>query len=494
MEIERASGLLLHPTSLPGPYGSGEFGPEARQFVNFLAGAGQHYWQVLPLGPTGYGDSPYQSFSAFAGNPLLISTDALAQDGLLDECDLAGMPAFPCDRADFGVVIPWKQQLLRRAYARFTAADGWSRLGGWHAPWLDDYALFMALKDAHDGATWNRWDQALVARDPAALARVRADLAEDIGYYRFCQFCFFQQWSALKQEAHTRGVRVLGDLPIFVAYDSADVWAHQHLFFLDAAGQPTVVAGVPPDYFSATGQLWGNPLYRWPVMARDHYRWWIERLRMALTLYDYVRIDHFRGFEAYWEIPAGEPTAIHGQWVPGPGADFFAALRDQLGDEFGGLPIIAEDLGLITPAVRALRDQFQLPGMKVLQFAPSGPDNEYLPHNYTPNCLVYTGTHDNDTTRGWWGAASRAERAFVQQYLGHRVSGQTIAWEFIRLALSSVARLAIVPLQDVLNLSSAGRMNIPGREAGNWGWRYQARDLTPRLQQRLRALAELYAR
>lgn len=490
MDQQRASGILLHPTSLPGPYGIGELGDEARRFLRFLLDAGQTLWQVLPLGPTSYGDSPYQSFSAFAGNPLLISTDHLLRDGLLEPGDLADLPAFPAGRIDFGPVIEYKQQLLRRAYARFRARGGNAALRDWHAPWLDDYALFMALKDAHDGSVWNAWEPALVRRDPATLAAARTEHADAIDFYRFAQYRFFRDWSALKRAANERGVRLIGDLPIFVAFDSADVWANQGLFFLDAGARPTVVAGVPPDYFSATGQLWGNPLYRWDAMARDGYRWWIERLRTALAIFDLARIDHFRGFEAYWAIPADEATAVNGRWVEGPGAPFFEAVRAALGE----LPIIAEDLGLITPEVLALRDRFGLPGMKVLQFAPSGPDNAYLPHHYEQNCVVYTGTHDNDTTRGWWATASRAERAFVRRYLGHRTGGTTIARDLSRLALASVAHTAIVPLQDLLNLGSEARMNIPGTQGGNWSWRYAPGALTSQLARELRDLTTLYSR
>jgi 4-alpha-glucanotransferase len=490
MERKRASGILLHPTSLPGRYGIGELGDEARAFLGFLGASGQRLWQVLPLGPTGYGDSPYQSFSAFAGNPLLISTDRLVRDGLLTATDLDDLPDFPAARVDFGPVIGYKNTLLRRAFARFKANGGMGRVAAWHAPWLDDFALFMALKERHGGAVWSAWEPDIVHRDPAKLAAAREELAEDVDFYRFCQYRFFQDWGDLKREANAAGVRIIGDLPIFVAYDSADAWANQELFFLDPAGHPSVVAGVPPDYFSATGQLWGNPLYRWDAMARDDYAWWVARLRMSLTMFDLARIDHFRGFEAYWEIPAGEATAINGRWVKGPDAAFFASLRAQLGD----LPIIAEDLGLITDEVRALREQFGLPGMLVLQFAPSDPDNAYLPHNHERNSVVYTGTHDNDTTRGWWAATSGAERAFVRRYLGHPVTRRTIAWEFIRLAFASVAATAIVPLQDALNLGSAGRMNTPGLAGGNWGWRYDAGALTPDLAARLRDLTELYAR
>ncbi|CAA9574418.1 MAG: GH77 [uncultured Thermomicrobiales bacterium] len=490
MDNTRASGILLHPTSLPGRYGIGELGAEARAFLDFLVGAGQTRWQVLPLGPTGYGDSPYQSFSAFAGNPLLISTDRLLRDGLLTDADLDDLPAFPADTIDYGPVIAHKQTILRRAYDHAKERGREGSESAWDTPWLDDYALFMALKDRHEGAVWSAWEPALVAREPTALARARVELADEIGFYRFCQARFFADWGALKREANARGVAIVGDLPIFVAYDSVDVWANQGLFFLDGAARPTGVAGVPPDYFSETGQLWGNPLYRWDVMARDDYDWWVARLRTSLALFDLVRIDHFRGFAAYWEIPADEQTAINGRWVTGPGATFFDAVRAQLGD----LPIIAEDLGLITDDVLALRDRFGLPGMKVLQFAPSDPGNPYLPHHYEPNCVVYTGTHDNDTTRGWWATASADERDFLARYLGQRPTGETIAWQLIRLALGSVAQTAIMPLQDLLELGSEARMNTPGTGGGNWAWRYDPALLTTVLQGRLKALTELYSR
>ncbi|HEY8597228.1 MAG TPA: 4-alpha-glucanotransferase [Thermomicrobiales bacterium] len=490
VERERASGILLHPTSLPGRYGIGELGSEARQFLDFLVAAGQKRWQVLPLGPTSYGDSPYQAFSAFAGNPLLISTERLLADRLLLPADLADLPDFPEGEVDYGWVITYKQTLLRRAYAHAKEQHHGADAPAWDAPWLDDYALFMALKDRYNGAAWGEWDGALVHREPTALAKARAELADEIGFYRFCQERFFADWHDLKGEANERGVAIVGDLPIFVAYDSVDVWANQELFFLDAKARPTSVAGVPPDYFSETGQLWGNPLYRWDVMARDDYAWWVARLRTSLTLFDLVRIDHFRGFAAYWEIPAGESTAINGRWVDGPGAAFFEAVREQLGE----LPIIAEDLGLITDDVLELRDRFAFPGMKVLQFAPSGPDNAYLPHHYEPNCVVYTGTHDNDTTLGWWSTASADERDFLARYLGQQPADETIAWLLIQLAFGSVAQTAIVPLQDLLNLGSEARMNTPGTSGGNWAWRYDPASLTPALQQRLRDLTELYSR
>ncbi len=488
-EQRRSSGILLHPTSLPGEFGIGELGQEARNFLDFLVDAGQSRWQMLPLGPTSFGDSPYQSFSAFAGNPLLLSTDALLRDGLVTEANVATVRALPHDHIDFGPLIEAKMALLRVAYARAQEQIG-ANTGIWDAPWLADYALFMALKDRHHGAMWGEWAPELARRDPAALARARQELAESIGFYRFCQERFFAEWDELKREAHERGIAIIGDLPIFVAYDSADVWAHQDQFLLDEQGRPEAVAGVPPDYFSATGQLWGNPLYRWDVMARDDYGWWIERLRMALTQFDHVRVDHFRGFAAYWAIPAGEETAINGRWQPGPGASFFEVVARELGE----LPIIAEDLGLITEDVAMLRDRFRLPGMKVLQFAPSDPLNPYLPHQYEPNYVVYTGTHDNDTTRGWWTTATPDEQAFLARYLGFAPTDDTIAWDLIRLALGSVARTAVVPLQDLLNLGSKARMNTPGKEQGNWGWRFDGDLLTPARARHMHDLTELFAR
>lgn len=496
MRTARASGILLHPTSLPGRFGIGDLGPEAYRFVDFLHAAGQGLWQILPLGPTGFGDSPYQSFSAFAGNPLLISPELLMQDGLLDENVLEQVPAFPEHRVDYLAVARWKHTILRQAAARFFR-QGPSPLFGefeaWcqqEAGWLENYALFMALKEAYNGAPWTDWDSALAQRQPAALQRARQDLQGAVRVHQFIQFIFFRQWKALREYAHAHGVRIIGDIPIFVAHNSADVWAHPELFFLDHAGQPTVVAGVPPDYFSPTGQRWGNPLYRWDRMAQDQYAWWAQRMRKTLALVDIVRVDHFRGFEAYWEVPAEEPTAIHGRWVPGPGLAFFHALEAELGP----LPIIAEDLGIITPAVEQLRDACGFPGMKVLQFAfGSGPDNPYLPHNYTtPRCVVYTGTHDNDTTAGWFAQLPPEERAYVCRYLDS--DGTEIHWDMIRLAMLSIAEMAVVPLQDVLGLGSEARMNLPGRPHGNWTWRCPAGALTDAVAKRLRQLALDYGR
>jgi 4-alpha-glucanotransferase len=485
----RASGVLLHPTSFPGQGGIGELGSAAYRFVDWLHAAGQQLWQILPLGPTGYGDSPYASSSAFAGNPLLISLEALTRDGLLDAQASANAPHFNADVVDYGQVIEWKMGLLWRiheAFARRPPAGLAAELAAFvqaEAFWLEDYALFRAIKDEYGGGAWNSWPAELRHRDPGALREVRERLAPQIDYQRFVQFLFFRQWRALKAYANERGIRIVGDVPIFVAYDSADVWAHSDIFRLDETGNPIVVAAVPPDYFSATGQLWGNPHYRWDVLEKHGYQWWVDRIRATLSTIDVIRIDHFRGFEAAWAVRAGEPTAERGEWVAGPGEAFFQALRGALGE----VPFIAEDLGLITPPVEALRDELGLPGMKVLQFAwAEDAKQPYLPHNYAHNCVVYTGTHDNDTTVGWFSTAAPRERLYVHTYTG--TDGRNIAWDFIRLAFSSVANTAIVPLQDVLSLGTHARMNLPGRAGGNWSWRYRETMLTDELAQKLRAL------
>ncbi len=493
ISANRSSGILLHPTSLPGPFGIGDLGPAARAWLDTLAAAKQKWWQILPLGPTGYGDSPYQAFSAFAGNPYLISPQILREEGLVDAADIERR--FQAERVDYGPVIEFKNRLTARAWENFQAGRAawmWPFFEQFLAEnfgWLDDFALFMALKDAHAGRAWHDWPQELRLREPAALERARRELGHVIGLNQFRQFLFARQWRALKQDANERGIRIIGDVPIFVASDSADVWASPHLFWLDDRRRPTVVAGVPPDYFSATGQLWGNPLYDWTALKRTGYAWWIARLRETLKQVDLIRLDHFRGFEAYWEVAAGRPTAEIGRWVPGPGADLLSTLREALGQ----LPLIAEDLGVITPAVEALRDQFGLPGMRILQFAFSdGAANAYLPHNFVRNTVVYTGTHDNDTTRGWFESLPESERDPVRRYLAR--DGNDIVWDLIRLAWSSVADCAIVPLQDVLDLGTEARMNLPGRAAGNWTWRFTESMLTAALLERLRELTTLYGR
>ncbi|HMO57072.1 MAG TPA: 4-alpha-glucanotransferase [Roseiflexaceae bacterium] len=495
MTGSRSSGILLHPTSFPSMWGIGDLGAPATAFIDFLVAAGQQIWQVMPLGPTGYGDSPYQSFSAFAGNTNLISPDRLLTEGLLTPEDLADAPVFGSGNVDYGAVIPFKQELLRRSFARFRAgASNTQHLAletfrSANAAWLNDYALFAALKDANGGAPWNTWDPALAFREPAAIATITTTLADEVLFHSYAQWLFFQQWLELKAYANRQGVRIVGDAPIFVAYDSADVWGNRAIFELDEAGDPTAVAGVPPDYFSATGQLWGNPLYRWDALEQRGYDWWIARFQAIFTLVDILRLDHFRGFAGYWSVPAGEVTAINGQWLPGPGATLFEAVERVLGT----LPIIAEDLGVITPDVDALRLQFGFPGMKVLHFAfGGGADQPYLPHNYDTRTVVYTGTHDNDTTRGWWEQASSEIREHVQLYLGR--DGHDISWDLIRLAFASVAETAIVPLQDVLALGSEARMNTPGVAGGNWGWRYTPDMLTDAIAERLRLLTQLYGR
>jgi 4-alpha-glucanotransferase len=490
---ERASGILLHVTSLPSPYGIGDLGPSAFVWVDRLARAGQSWWQALPLGPTGYGNSPYQPLSSFAGNVLLISPVQMVLDGLLRARDFEGA-SFPAGEVDYPAVIQSKHRLLERAWSNFRAGarpdlgPAFDRFCHDQAHWLDDYALFRALKARHGGAHYLEWPAALVRRDPAALDQARRELADPIGLARFAQFQVFAQAARLREYASARGVRFIGDLPFFVSPDSSDVWANPEFFQLDERRRPRFVAGVPPDYFSPQGQLWGNPVYDWEALRRAGYRWWVDRLRALLAHVDLVRLDHFRGFAAAWHVPAGAPTAQTGQWLPGPGADLFRATREVL----GRLPLIAEDLGLITPDVRRLREEFQLPGMKVLQFAFDGnPDNPFLPHNIGPDSVVYTGTHDNDTTRGWFEALPEREKRVVWSYLGRfPCEAADVAWELIRLAWSSAATLAMVPLQDLLNLGSGARMNRPGSAEGNWSWRFTDEMLSEPAFQRLRELTE----
>lgn len=504
MEFERASGVILHPTSFPGPYGIGDLGSEAYRFVDFLQQTGQKLWQVLPLNPTGFGDSPYASFSAFAGNPLLINPDTLKEQGLLDETDLQNVPAFPADRVDYGPVIEWKFGLLRRSYEHFknkTADDlkkDFNQFQQQNQNWLDDFALFMAAKDAHNGAVWSDWEEALALHKPEAVKEWNTKLTDEVNFYKYLQFIFFQQWHNIRNYAKSKSVKIIGDIPIFVAYDSSDVWANPDLFYLNEKGKAIVVAGVPPDYFSPTGQYWGNPLYRWDKMENNGYEWWVERFKAAFALYDYLRIDHFRGFAAFWEVPANEErTAANGKWVQGPGSKMFKAVRAKLGE----LPIIAEDLGVITEDVVEIRKEMGFPGMRVLQFAfgafETDQTDPYLPHNFDHNTIVYTGTHDNDTTAGWYSAASENEKINVRRYLdviNPNVSSQEIAWKMVRLAWSSVAELSICPMQDLLGLGGEARMNFPGKAAGNWGWRYQGNVFSDDLKRLLYDITELYAR
>ena len=493
---------------MPGRFGIGDLGSSAHEFADFLHAAGQELWQVLPLNPTGYADSPYQCFSAFAGNPMLLSLDSLRDRGLLRESELAQAPRFPEDFVDYGPVIEFKMTALRRAAQVFFAdASHADRAAFDHfcenaKPWLDDYALFMACKDAHGGTMWTSWEPPIRKRDPQAISEWSKKLSSELQAYKYWQFEFFRQWADLKFYCQQRGVRFMGDIPIYVAHDSADVWSHPDLFYLDDQGRPTVVSGVPPDYFSATGQLWGNPIYRWDRLAASGYQWWIERFRASFALFEMVRLDHFRGFESYWEVPASETTAIHGRWAKGPGEDFLLALQKA----FGELPIVAENLGVITPPVEKLRQQFGLPGMSLLQFAfgtdPQGPS--FRPHNYSRDLAAYTGGHDNDTTVGWWSSSGtgdstrteedvRKEHAFARAYLNFDDDSE-INWIMIRAVLASIADVAIVPLQDVLGLGSEARMNLPGKLGGNWKWRYRPGALRSELGARLRELVTLYDR
>ena len=493
-EAWRSSGVLLHITSLPGPYGIGDLGPAAHEWVNTLARAKQTWWQILPLGPAGAGDSPYASYSAFAGNPLLISPERLVEDGLLN-ADAARPPAFPADQVSYQAVGKFKKRLLDEAWQSFRAGAvqplraSFKRFCKKEAAWLDDFSLFMALKELDEDRSWTDWPRDLVLRKPSGLDEARRRRADAIGRHQFTQFLFFRQLEALRRHAARLGVKLIGDLPMFVSAESSDVWAHPDLFLLDERRRPRVVAGVPPDYFSKTGQRWGNPLYNWRAMKRTGYRWWVERLRATLRQVDLVRLDHFRGFQAYWEVPARNRTARQGRWVKAPGADLLKTLRSRL----GGLPFIAEDLGLITPQVEALRDEFGLPGMRVLQFAFGGSfDNPFLPHSYCRNAVVYTGTHDNDTTAGWFASLSKEEQARVRRYA--TCDGSHVSWDLMRLAWSSVARIAIAPLQDVLALGPEARINTPGKPTGNWRWRVTPQMLRNDLLDWLRDLTETYDR
>ncbi|MGI8907187.1 MAG: 4-alpha-glucanotransferase [Candidatus Sumerlaeaceae bacterium] len=501
----RLAGILLHPTSLPGPHGIGDLGPAAYRLLDWMASAGLAYWQVLPLGPTSFGDSPYQCFSAFAGNPLLVSPDILREDGLATLDDVLP-PQFPGGIVDYGWVISWKNSLLRAVHQRFVSGgfhEIRNRYDRWRSQpdvvdWLEDYALFMACKDANEGRAWNTWERELRAFKKSALDKARKQHADNIEYHRFAQFLFFDQWNRIRKSAHERAIEVIGDAPIYVSYDSADTWAHQHLFQLDENGNPTSVAGVPPDYFSATGQLWGNPLYDWERMEQDGFAWWAARMKAIFATVDIVRLDHFRGFMGYYAVPFGNPTAEHGKWRRGPGAKFFVRMKEVLGD----LPIIAEDLGEITTDVTEVRRQFHLPGMVILQFAwtPAGhnplvadPNNHFLPHAHERESVVYTGTHDNDTSLGWWRHTSTpAERAMMQVYLS--VDGNAANWDLIRVGMTSIANTFVVPVQDLLDLDSEHRMNMPGRPEGNWSWRLSNGQMSELLGRKVREMTLLYGR
>lgn len=495
MKSNRMSGILLHPSSLPGPDGIGDIGPEAYEWVNFLVQSGCNLWQLLPLGPTGYGDSPYQCFSAFAGNPFLISSTLLIDEGLLLLEDLQDRPEFSAESVDFGPVIQWKLKLLDRAYNNFIQnqpkeiTKKFQQFINQEQDWLSDFAIFMAIKEVNGGLSWDHWDDGLRKRDGKELQKFREENKTLIESHMFKQFLFFTQWSDLKNYANDQGINIIGDIPIFISFDSSDAWSNPELFYFDEDLKPTVVAGVPPDYFSVTGQLWGNPLYRWDVHKEDRYKWWIKRIKATLKLFDFIRLDHFRGFVNYWEVPAGNETAEIGRWLPGPGADFFEVMQNELGI----LPIIAEDLGEISKEVYVLRDQFDLPGMKICQFAFSNdPDDPFLPHNYPVNCVAYTGTHDNDTSLGWYLSAPEEEKDFCRRYLAR--SGENISWDLIRAVWSSVAKITIAPLQDFLGLGTQARMNYPGRPSGNWSWRVLPYQINSELAQKINELNFLYSR
>lgn len=495
----RYSGILVHPTSFPSEYGIGDLGKSAYDFIDFLKSSGQTLWQVLPLGPTGFGDSPYQSFSAFAGQPLLISPEKLMEEGLLtrEDIDSIPKPEFDEARVDYGQVLPYKQQLFEKAYGHFCCSDdeelhkAYTLFCETNSGWLEDYTFFMACKDYHKGACFTEWPAELLSPTTELRTQWTELLKDRIGYYTFLQYTFYSQWDALHTYASEHGIQIIGDIPIFTAFDSADVWAHPSLFLLDSNGYPTEVAGVPPDYFCADGQLWGNPLYDWDAHKKEGYAWWIARIKQQLKLTDLLRIDHFRGFVSCWAVPASETTAKNGRWTPGPGADLFNTLTQTFGSQ---LPIIAEDLGTITEEVTDLRDYFDLPGMKVLQFAFEGDyENSFLPHQFkTSNFICYTGTHDNDTTTGWYWNTNEINRDKVRRYMN--TDGSSISWDFIRTCLGTIAKYAVFTMQDVLHLGSEARMNIPGAACGNWGWRYRSRDLHPETAEALQRMTKLFGR
>jgi len=493
--MERRSGILLHPTSLPGKYGIGTLGKETFKFIDLLVRAKQKIWQILPLGPTGFADSPYQCFSSSAGNPLLIDLDKLVEERLLDKSDLENLPFFDEGKVDYGHLINLKYPLLEKAATQFFKDAGHHQKAAYHqflkasSPWLSDYAMFMALKEHLGQKPWYLWSRPLKMKDEHEVGKYFKVLNDKIEFHKFIQFLFFRQWMAVKDYAHQNNIRIIGDIPLYVALDSVDAWANTDIFQFDEEKNPIAVGGVPPDYFSATGQLWGNPLYRWDVLKQQGFKWWIDRIKANLVLYDIIRIDHFRGFAGYWSVPYGEKTAINGKWIPGPGKAVFEAIRRELGD----IPVIAEDLGVMTDDVEDLRDSFNLPGMKILQFAfDSSEANDYLPHNYPKNCVVYTGTHDNDTIMGWIKNAKTEDREYLKDYLGS--DGKDLCWDVIRLAWSSVADTAIVPMQDLLCLGTEARMNLPGTTVNNWMWRVKQRDFTDELAAKLAHLTKLYGR
>jgi len=475
----------------------GDMGIEAYRFIDFLVESDQQYWQVLPLGPTGYGNSPYSCYSAMAGNPLLINPELLRDDQLLADEDFANLPEFPLDYVDFERAIALKVPLLKKACENFKANASPMQQKEFSAfceskeNWLEDYALFMALKDNFGGVSWNNWEPEIARREPESLEKWRQQLNAEIYYYKYVQFEFFRQWTELKRYANLRDIKIIGDIPIYVAHDSADVWSHREIFCLhEASGEPALMAGVPPDYFSATGQLWGNPVYNWEKLQASNFEWWVERFEAIFAYVDVTRIDHFRGFEAYWAVKRGQETAMYGEWIKAPGT----ALLDLINQKFGNLPIIAEDLGVITAEVEALRDRYEFPGMKILQFAfGAGPGDPFLPFNYDRNCVVYTGTHDNDTTVGWFNQLSNYERDEVLRYLGC-IDPQGIHWSLIRMGWMSIANMAIVPYQDLLGLDTDARMNFPGKPEGNWGWRYRSEALNREVGDRLKTMTYISGR
>jgi 4-alpha-glucanotransferase len=492
MIFTRSSGILLHPTSLPGQYGIGDLGPQAYRWLDFLEATGTKLWQILPLGPTGYADSPYQSFSAMAGNPYLVSPEVLYEDGLITKKSMESHPDFSTTKVDYGALIPWKVDLLQQAYRKHKKsgklAAEFNAYQEDNTDWLPDFALFMAMKQAHELRPWVEWPEALRDRQPQAITAFRdANRGGIIEQHAFDQFLFFRQWSKLKEYANERGIKIIGDIPIYVAHDSSDVWANPELWHLEKDGQPTVVAGVPPDYFSETGQLWGNPIYIWPLHAKEDFAWWKKRIESVLQQVDIIRLDHFRGFAGYWEVAASEETAINGRWLPGPGAPIFNALKGHL----GSLPLIAEDLGVITPDVVALREQFSLPGMKIFQFGlEGGNEDPFVPHNFEENCVAYSGTHDNDTSAGWYQNAIPEHQWFARYYLGLDENPEPglVAWRMIEKLWESVGVFTLAPMQDFLGLGTAARMNYPGTTSGNWQWRMDEADLSEELAGKLKKL------
>ena len=497
MTSNRKAGILLHITSLPNKYGIGDLGSNAYNFVDFLEEAGQKLWQILPIGPTGYGDSPYSCFSAFAGNHLFISPEQLLKEGLLNDDDLSDTPEFSNSKTEYNKVKDFKKTLFKKAFEKFAFAEhklknSFDKFCYENAFWLDDYVFYMSLKDSHNGDEWSKWEEGLTKRDISEMKKWSEKLKDEISFHKFVQFLFTHQWYKLKDYANSKDIKIVGDVPIFIAYDSSDLWGNKRLFTVENDGEPITIAGVPPDYFSPTGQLWGNPLFKWKEMEKSNFDWWVKRVRHQLKYIDILRIDHFRGFDAFWEIPGDAPTAENGKWVKGPGAKLFETLKEELGE----LPIIAEDLGVITKSVNELRNKFNFPGMNILQFAfGEGMETRFLPHNIKENSVVYTGTHDNDTTRGYFEKEKNNDNninSHAQEYLNYY--GDDIAQELIRVAYSSSADIVVIPMQDVLNLGSKARMNFPGALGGNWQWRFTWEQITTDLAPKYKRLTKLYER